>query len=812
MKQKKQFTIIHRGEAQLHNGESAKPGIANTLINMREREQSLQVVGDPLPLKQLNSGDRILLIDGDNILILRDNSIIVNETTVLSPQGEIQSAHRVGNFIVVVTNQGNYLLLCNNGNYTLLNINDALPELHLGAVEKTALTASIPAYDFAQPYGSWQAPLNATDVAALAKLMRNAVYSLQNAASSQARFTGVMLARYGVRLWDDNYLWLSQPVIIGNDIIKASYRTSATVTTSNNRFSGIESCDLSINSYRLGISVTKGIAQQWRDLVKSIDILVSPVASVIDNNSLDYRCATSTSSGTRRYILELGPRALPASAIMQPLLNTHWHVIASTSTLDGTAFTATNTTVSSQHILPAVRCDVITTSLAASHTLDARQCSDIMAPRTAMPVCRAAMEHNGRLYEAPNEELLTIPWSVTPWLCGSFSQGTVNAVIQVSLNTFYGETVITTHCQCPCGATALNPFIAFPDERATHIAIAVGNKMWETDLTPLDGTNMAVYINPSINDNVLASGVIIDQGNDNSVLLNPGNVYVSKVANPLVRQWSTEVCGGDILAMAPACRPIYSGGFGRYPIYLFTSQGIMALPQRANGDFAEPRLISSQVIDSEILPVMGDDKIWFVSYFNSLCVLSGSKVTMVLENVNNVSQVAWNNAERELWIADYDGNVVVLMPSLNFYRRDILLGCLYSDSSHALAIRADGSLVNLSVEVPTMKHVYYLSQPFSVKPLMQRQPVKIAWNIFTSVPSQNGSVLSNESFNSLTLTLRGERASSCHGYLISRVKATGIIAAPLTRKILHIPSRSIRLEIDAFLSTGTIALPTFFGF
>jgi hypothetical protein len=100
--------------------------------------------------------------------------------------------------------------------------------------------------------------------------------------------------------------------------------------------------------------------------------------------------------------------------------------------------------------------------------------------------------------------------------------------------------------------------------------------MWEADLTPLDGTNMAVYINPSINDNVLATGVIIDQGNDNSVLLNPGNVYVSKVANPLVRQWSTEVCGGDILAMAPACRPIYSGGFGRYPIYLFTSQGIIS--------------------------------------------------------------------------------------------------------------------------------------------------------------------------------------------------------------------------------------------
>ena len=805
MKQKKRFTIIHRGETHVHNGESAKPGIAGTLINMREREQALQVVGEPLTMAQLNSGDRILLVDGDNILILRDNSIILNESTVLSPQGTIQSAHRVGNFIVVVTDRGNELMWCNNGIYTILNINDALPELHLGAVEETALTASMPAYDFAQPYNSWQAPLNATDVNALAKLMRNAVFSLQTAASSQGRFTGVMLARYGVRLWDDSYLWLSQPVMIGNDIIRASYRSSATVTSSNGRFSGIEACDLSLNSYRLGISVTKGIAQQWLDLVKSIDILVSPVASITDNNSIDYRCATTTSSGTRRYILELGPRGRSTSAIMQPLLCCDWHVIATTSALEGTAFIATNTTVSSQHILPNVRCDVITTQLAASHTIDAGQCSNIMAPRTILPVGIVTMEHNGRLYEAPGEELFTIPWNVTPWLCGTFSQGTVNATIQVYLNTIDGEMVVTTHCQCPCGTTALNPFIAFPDERATHIAIAVGNKMWETDLTPLDGTNMAVYINSSLNDNTLVTGSIIDESNDNS-LLNPGKVYVSMVANPLVRQWSTEVSGCDIIAMAPACRPIYSGGFGRYPLYLFTSQGIMALPQRANGDFAEPRLVSHQVIASDIMPVMGDDKIWFVSYFNGLCVLSGNKVTMVLENVNNISQMAWNNSERELWLTDYSGNVVVLMPSLNFYRRDILLGCLYSDSSHALAVKDDGSLLNLSVEVPAMKHVYYLSQPFSVNPLMMRQPVKISWNIFTPQPYQN------DSFNSLTLTLRGERASSCHGYIINSVKVTGVVAAPLTRRVLHIPSRSLRLEIDAILSSGTMALPTFFGF
>ena len=54
----KKLRIVPRGVMRFHNGESAVPGEAETLVNMREREDSLDVVGEPLTLEQLDDHHR----------------------------------------------------------------------------------------------------------------------------------------------------------------------------------------------------------------------------------------------------------------------------------------------------------------------------------------------------------------------------------------------------------------------------------------------------------------------------------------------------------------------------------------------------------------------------------------------------------------------------------------------------------------------------------------------------------------------------------------------------------------------------------
>ena len=794
--------IVLRGVKPMHNGESAVAGTASAVINLREREQALEVVGTPRQVDQLTPGDKVLLVDNDNTLVLRGNNVMVGNEVVLEAECQVTGAHKVGAFIVVITSNGKELLRRTDTGYDHLNVKDAIPQLHLAAVEQSTMSTLIPDYDFATPYTAWQAPLAQADIAALSKLVNSAVVSMNSSATEQGRFTGVMLARYGVRLWDDSYLWLSQPVILGNSLIKASYRSTATVKSSSNAFTGINSFSLDLDSYRLGITMITGVAEQWRDLVKAIDVLVTPATSVIDSKaSIDYRCVISTSSGTRRYLLEVGPKGRFTTAMTQSMLSMGWKVAASTTRLDGVAFVGVNTAMSSQRPVAARRCDAITANLQAPRWLSMQQCADIIEPRVLVPAATVTMEHNGRLYEAPSLMSLNCPWSVLPWLAGTINDATVTATVQVTLSTSEGNVVLTRSEQCLCTATDLNPLIAFPDPRATHIAIAVGNKVWESDLNVLEGCDMAASINPAFAFNTLSTGTLPTGGD--STVLQPSNgiIRVSDIANPLVTNWQSMVSGCTILALAPACRPIYSGGFGRYPVYLFTSRGIMALPQRANELFAEPRIISQHVIGPGAAPLAGGDAVWFVTMNNELCTLVGSTVKTMLCGIEPSAQLAWNSREKELWIAAQDESVTVIMPSGNYYRRSELVDSLFSDPCHALAVTSAGALLDLTDELPATKNVEYLSQPFEISPLMLQQPKRIIWNIFTPVGASPGSF-------SIEANLRGERGASCHGFIISRLTASGIIAAPLSRPIMVLPARTLRLQVTATIPTATLLRPT----
>ena len=799
---KNDMKIVLRGIQPRHNGESAVPGTASTVINLREREEALEVVGVPRQVGTLSPGDRVLLVDDDNTLVLRDNKVMVGDTVVLDAGCPVTGAHKVGALIVVVTQEGKQLLRRSATGYDHLNVEDAIPQLHLAAVEQSTLSTTIPDYDFQAPYTAWQAPLAQADVAALTRLVGNAVSSMSASASEQGRFTGVMLARYGVRLWDDSYLWLSQPVMVGNSLISASYRATATVKSGNNVFTGINSFALTLDSYRLGITMLSSVAPLWRDLVKAIDVMVTPAASLVDTRaSIDYRCVVSTSSGTRRYLLEMGPEGRSTAAMTQSMLGKGWKVAASCTRLDAGAFVGVNTTVSSQRPVSTHRCDVIAATLDAPRWHSAQQCAAIMEPRGLVTAATVTMEHNGRLYEAPSQLALTCPWQVLPWLSGTIDASTVNATVQVTLSTSDGNVVLTTQSQCPCNATALNPFIAFPDPRATHIAIAVASKVWESDLNTLEGSDMAVSINPSFASNALTAGTI-PAGGDSTVLLPAeGMIRVSHIGNPLVINWQATVSGCSILALAPACRPIYSGGFGRYPVYLFTSRGIMALPQRASEAFAEPRLISQQVIATGATPLAAGDAVWFVSMHGDLCALAGSTVKRMLGGVEHLAQLAWNNRDRELWIAASDGSVTVMMPSGNYYHRSQHVSALFSDSSHALAVTSTGRLLDLTDEIPATVAVEYLSQPFETDPLMRQQPGRIIWNIFTPIAATPAAF-------ALTATLRGERGASCHGFIMSRLTATGLVAAPLSRPIVAPPARTLRLQVTATIPTATLLRPT----
>ena len=116
------------------------------------------------------------------------------------------------------------------------------------------------------------------------------------------------------------------------------------------------------------------------------------------------------------------------------------------------------------------------------------------------------------------------------------------------------------------------------------------------------------------------------------------------------------------------------------------------MEERLNG----LHLINREVISSNVLPVPGGDALWFINQYGCLCSITGSTLKRWLNLVSTQMYLAWNDNERELWIAGPDGKVQVLMPSGRCYARDLEVASLYSDSQHAMAVTQQGTLLFVS--------------------------------------------------------------------------------------------------------------------
>ena len=98
--------VIARGMVPLANGEAAQCGEAQLAQNVRERESSLQVVGQPAVVGTIAVGERLLLIAGDCRVTSRGKTVKVDGETVVTVGGNIVGAHAMGDVIVIVTPSG----------------------------------------------------------------------------------------------------------------------------------------------------------------------------------------------------------------------------------------------------------------------------------------------------------------------------------------------------------------------------------------------------------------------------------------------------------------------------------------------------------------------------------------------------------------------------------------------------------------------------------------------------------------------------------------------------------------------------------
>lgn len=272
-----------------------------------------------------------------------------------------------------------------------------------------------------------------------------------------------------------------------------------------------------------------------------------------------------------------------------------------------------------------------------------------------------------------------------------------------------------------------------------------------------------------------------------------GDVVVSGPGNALVEAHRCSVLASTILAMAVVTRPLYSGGFGRYPVYVFTDDGIYAIPQRASGTLGEARLVDRTVIAATVKPVEAGGDIWLLSRHGHLCRLSGSRLTVAYRDMD-CRAMAWCNVHDELWILPSTGAPVVVMPSGAMSVRSVAVTQLYSDARHALAVTATGAVLDLEQEQHGTMDVEWHSHPIALHPLMGKPIKRVVWHVV----SDNAD---------LTLRVNGQRGIMAQDRELSHTVVNGAVDQPLASPVVTAPARTISLHLTGTASTGTLLLP-----
>ena len=636
------------------NGEAAQRGEARLALNVREQEQALQVTGMPATAGAITAGERLLLMTDGHRVTAAGLTVKIDGTAVVTLDSPIVGAYRIGSMIVVVGQGGLTYLSLVNGSWRVMNPADAVPALTFAASTATS-QATIEAYEFAEPYSQWRAPLTDEDASALSRMLRAAWDALNADAVAEGRHVAPMLVRWAVRLLDDTYLWMSDPVRVGDETLVNADRIDALVDYDSSGFTGTQATVMPLVHYSVAVQVTRDIAAEWLPLVKSIDVLATDEARLLTaSRALDYRCITRT-SGAREYVLEMGLSRRSATAIARGFNVSPWRLVA--------------------------------TAPAAAHL-------------------------SGSDFAAPMEDL-SLSWAD----CAAVG----------SLGRLTGAVCAT----------------------------AAGGRLYCCTAA--------------------------------------GDVVVTAPGNALVEAHRRRVAGPSPLAMAVVTKPLYSGGFGRYPVYLFTDDGIYAIPQTTMGSLGEARLVDRQVIDGAVSPVEGGGDVWFVSRHGHLCRLRGAQVSVCQCDVH-YKALAWCQAHGELWLLPREGCPRVMMASGAMSERSLEVADLYSDPLHALAVTATGTLLDLEQETAAVMPVQWHSHPVGLDALMGLRVGRVLWHLSSSAAT-------------LTLRVNGQRGVMAAERDVSVIHVDGAIDQPLATAPILVPARTVTLHLDGTAASGTLLLP-----
>lgn len=188
---------------------------------------------------------------------------------------------------------------------------------------------------------------------------------------------------------------------------------------------------------------------------------------------------------------------------------------------------------------------------------------------------------------------------------------------------------------------------------------------------------------------------------------------------------------------------------------------------------------------------VSDDKVFFVSSADEVCVLTGKDVSVLGKN-EGVAQMVWVSGFEELLIRNEDNSVEIYMPSGRLYGRDASLSHLLGDYRNAIGQDAAGVLVDLNEERSVLLPVRAETYPIALKEGELAAPLELTAGVYGE--ADEGSLMK----------VCGSNGLLCEWQDLSSMDIAGDCCHRLSSRVYARPCRYIKVVLDGYLRTGTL--------
>lgn len=744
---------------------SAQAGDCSAVVNMRQKSGSLVPVNNPDNYYKTSTPDRQLLyihtcydgehhITADQYTVLHE-AFIDKETQKFSQKAEklfsfdspVTSAQSIGNTLIIVCTKNVYYLLYKNGSYIFLGERPEMPEISFYPYTKYTDAYNVAEYTFMKGYNT-PTRLDTEDINYFNTAYYNAFFQMQEKAWNRYYFIQPILIRYALKLYDGSYLFASSPVMLSQPDPIQPCRMSIRLRNSNELCTGSFEGQIIAGNYSISYFVHRINLDDWTDIVKSIDIYVTPEATIFEpdqkQQGLTYKITRTESSGVVSFVLNGDISFLDSKIIQKRYLQSPlFYKIASIENY---------TELEPDHpyeIDNKIRPDMLVHE-------------EVLSPdnTTLLSIgAEVSYVYNKRLHLANLTRKLFPGFPLSLFRADKKYAGTATAYIVTYLKTERGESRVVWSGQLEYYENKFSPLLSYPDSNAYQMDIAV---KYDTaiyrgsfPLTPSKYENRADYLEISLTPIVLKSD---SSGSTSLVVPQPQNdtytqnniLRVSQIENPFSfpAELTYTVSNKDITGIATVTSALSEGQFGEFPLYLFTEEGIWAL-QNGSGDTCYGLLhqLSREAISKDYPIIPLEEAVVFASS-KELSLLQGATVQPILSfdeiiyeknefiQDHNLSSkllqatyddtpfaqyvrnsiIAYNSIEKELifCLPELGYSLVLHLPTLYMYRTTQIYTHFLSDASHLLGQDQYGTVYDLKQMKKFFdQEVSILSRPLS---------------------------------------------------------------------------------------------------